>query len=88
MLGSTNPQAPNIGPASTYFKLPTGYSVINLAPEFKYMIILSSRALRVEFSGVAIHGMSLKEQLLLISLSEPTRAMSLALPSYNGTSHH
>lgn len=32
------------------------------------MIILESRALRVEFSGVAIHGMSLKEQLLLISI--------------------
>ena len=41
---------------------------MNIAPKHKYMIILESRALRVEFSGVAIHGMSLKEQLLLTSI--------------------
>lgn len=85
-LAASKPQVPNIGPAPKYFIGPTGYPGMNIASEHKYMIILSSRALRVDFSGVPIHDMSLKEQLLHISLSEPTRAMGLALPR-TGPSH-
>jgi hypothetical protein len=67
-LAASKPQVPNIGPAPKYFIGPTGYPGINIASEHKYMTILSSRALRVDFPGVPIHGMSLKEQLLLISI--------------------
>lgn len=77
-LAASKPQVPNIGPAPKYFIGLTGYPGMNIASEHNYMIILSSRALRVDFSGVPIHGMSLKEQLLLISIKRADARWSSA----------
>lgn len=84
-LAALKLQALNIGPTLTYFRRPTGYLGINIELKHRDMIILESRALRVEIPGVAIHGMSLKEQLLLISIKRADARDEASAPDdYNG----